>query len=170
MGNSGRPRDRFSCFRVCETEQCTFLFCIDVKVVLSPPPPPPETQILRLGLSSPLIHMGSLGFLARPPRILNREAVPVGDCCHVPAPLLSTPLKSHRKGGLACRALIYTPPSRRRPERLLRYANFRRSGEEKKLMRYLFRGHWGSCLVFKEHLLPRYFRTGCCEPFGVPSM
>lgn len=74
MGNSGQPRDRFSCFRVCETEQCTFLFCIDVKVVLSPPPPPPtETQILRLGLSSPLIHMGSLGFLARPPRILNRE-------------------------------------------------------------------------------------------------
>lgn len=33
-------------------------------------------------------------------------------------------------------------------------------------MKYSFRGDLGSCLAFKECLLPKYFRTGCCEHLG----
>lgn len=44
-----------------------------------------------------------------------------------------------------------------------------RVGKEKKLMKYLFRRDVGSWLVLKRlSKLSRYFRNGCCEPFGVP--
>lgn len=39
-------------------------------------------------------------------------------------------------------------------------------GKEKKLMKYLFRGDLGSCLAFKECLVPRYFRTSAVNIWG----